>query len=70
MHLARVCDGNSGEPLLALALQDLLDGVVGAQDVGVEHEAVLVLLHLPHKLCLILGQAAVVDDSDACEDKL
>ena len=38
------------------------------EDVGVEHEAVLVLLHLLHQLGLVRGQAVVVDYADACEE--
>ena len=50
--------------MFPFAVEDVLHGVLRAEDVGVQHKAVLILFDFGHTLGLVFWGAVVVDDSD------
>lgn len=60
-------DREATEAPLGLQLLDLTDGGLGRDDNGVQNETILVSLNLTDHLCLILGGAVVVDNTQTTE---
>ena len=51
-HPAVLRDGNSAESMVLLAQEDILHGITRAENVGIQHKAVLVLFDQRHLLGL------------------